>query len=276
MNRDSGHGPLVAFTGLGIAGAGLLAADALMAVHARPPHTGALALGVVLLAAGLLQSLAHLGQKRRAPAALRRVGRSALSNEILIASLALSSAAVLLAMVLLSGPEVAVARFVAGAFAGWFLVSIGLVYRLPGQHTWRGAVVLTPLTAGCAVGAILIQTVWVHGGPLGVTVVAIVLDAAAFVLRWRDVAAAPMPAKSAWSMPVGERRRWLAARLLLLDVIPLFLVGTGLAWLAIPAAAAGLWADRFGFYALAVQHTTEAEIARVEHVVESASTLHNG
>jgi hypothetical protein len=34
--------------------------------------------------------------------------------------------------------------------------------------------------------------------------------------------------------------------------------------LAVVSAAAGLIVDRFGFYALALQHTTEHEVAAVE------------
>jgi hypothetical protein len=61
-----------------------------------------------------------------------------------------------------------------------------------------------------------------------------------------------------------RRSHLLAARFFLLDVIPYFLLAVSPMPLAVVSAAAGLIVDRFGFYVLAVQHTTEHEIAAVE------------
>ncbi len=64
-----------------------------------------------------------------------------------------------------------------------------------------------------------------------------------------------------WSI---HRSPLLGARFFLLDVIPYFLLAVSPTPLAVVSAAAGLVVDRFGFYVLAVQHTTEHEIADVE------------
>ena len=67
---------LVVFTTLAITGAGLLTAPLLAWVggqaRAAASASALLLLGTALLAAGLLVSLAHLGQPRRAPLALTR------------------------------------------------------------------------------------------------------------------------------------------------------------------------------------------------------------
>jgi len=81
MSDHAAHGPLVAFTTLAIAGAGLVAASAYFEVaHGlRLPHL--LAAGALLLAAGLAVSLRHLGRSAgpargaRAPAERLRTRR---------------------------------------------------------------------------------------------------------------------------------------------------------------------------------------------------------
>jgi mannose/fructose/N-acetylgalactosamine-specific phosphotransferase system component IIC len=62
----------------------------------------------------------------------------------------------------------------------------------------------------------------------------------------------------------------LAARFFLLDVVPFFMLAGVASPLAIPVAAAGLALDRFGFYALALQHTTEREIEETEARITAA------
>ena len=64
-----------------------------------------------------------------------------------------------------------------------------------------------------------------------------------------------------WSV---HRSPLLGARFFLLDVIPYVVLAVSPSPLAVVAAAAGLVVDRFSFYALAVQHTTEFEIADIE------------
>ena len=80
MSEHTGHWPLVAFTSLAIAGAGLVAASACFELLYGLDSGRVVATGAGLLAAGLLVSLGHLGRKRRAGLAVRRVGQSALRN----------------------------------------------------------------------------------------------------------------------------------------------------------------------------------------------------
>jgi DMSO reductase anchor subunit len=273
MSHQTGHGPLVAFTSLAIAGAGLVVAAACLDLghhHAYPPAVMA---GVVLQALGLAVSLGHLGKKQRAALAVRGAGRSALSNEVLLAPLALACGALLTGMTAWgrSSPTV---TLIAGVVNAVFLVSIALVYRLRGQQTWRGASVLTPLTGGCAFGAIVIQALSVTGGILNVVLLLVVLDAAVFVQRWREVAAIRIPAASLTGPGMSHRGQLLGARFVLLDVLPFVLL---LAWptaLAAAVAAAGLVVDRTGFYALALHHTTEHELAAVEEILAPARIRH--
>jgi len=263
MTAHTGHRSLVVFTSLAIAGAGLVSASAYFElVHGLASGRMAAA-GAVLTAAGLAVSLGHLGQKRRAGLAVRGAGRSALSNEALLAGLALGAAAVAAGLGLRGTPS-PIATAAAGVTSAAFLVSIGLVYRIRGQQTWRGLSAATPLTGGLAFGAIAVQTTAGTGGVFLGTLLFIAADALIFSRRWRDVLGVPH-SDDVLANPWQVRRTpLLAARFFLLDVIPYFLLAVSPMPLAVVSAAAGLIADRFGFYVLAVQHTTEHEVATVE------------
>jgi DMSO reductase anchor subunit len=263
MTDPAGHRPLVAFTSLAIAGAGLVSASAYFELVHGLVSPSALAAGAVLLAAGLLVSLGHLGQKRRAALAVRGAGRSALSNEALLFGVALAAAAIAAAAGL-SGARAPVLAAVAGAANAAFLVSIGLVYSVRGQRTWRGFSVLAPLTGGLALGAISVQTTAGIGGTFVGTLLVIAIDALVFSQRWRDITGIGLSGRmlaDPWQL---RRTQLLAARFFLLDAIPFFLLVTTPTPLAVPLAAAGLMVDRVSFYALALQHTTEHEIEGVE------------
>jgi len=113
-------------------------------------------------------------------------------------------------------------------------------------------------------GAIAVQTLVATGDILPGTLLFIAADALIFSRRWRDVAGVAFTEATLanpWSI---HRSPLLAARFFLLDVIPFFLLAVSPAPLAVAAAAAGLLVDRFSFYALAVQQTTEHEIADIE------------
>jgi hypothetical protein len=95
-----------------------------------------------------------------------------------------------------------------------------------------------------------------------------------FVQRWREVVAIRIPAASLTGSGMSHRGQLLGARFVLLDVLPFVLL---LAWptpLAAAIAATGLWVDRVGFYALALQRTTEHEVAEVEEALASARKPH--
>jgi DMSO reductase anchor subunit len=268
MSRHAGHGPLVAFTSLAIAGAGVIVASVCLDLMHLHLYSSALVAGVLLQAGGLAVSLAHLGQVRRAALAMRGAGRSALSNEVILAPLALACGALVAASAVRGRPMPAL-TVIAGVVNALFLLSIGLVYRVRGQRTWQGASAFAPLTAGCAFGAIAIQSAFAggDGGGLNMAVLFVLVDAAVFVQRWRDVAAVRIPAASLSESPMSHRNQLLGARFALLNVLPPALL---LAWpspLAAVVAAAGLLVDRAGFYALAFQHTTEHEVAAVEDLM---------
>jgi DMSO reductase anchor subunit len=272
MSARAGHGPLVTFTGLAIAGAGLVAASAYFDLVHGAAGAGAMAAGASLIAAGLIVSLSHLGQKRRAALAARGAGRSALSNEALLAGVALGAAAIAAAAGL-SGLRAAPLVAGAGAANAAFLVSIGLVYRVPGQLTWRGFSAVTPLTGGLAFGAITAQATVAEGGLYLGTLLFIAIDALLFSQRWRDIAGIAYSERMLADPWHVRRTQLLAARFFLLDVMPFFLLlGAGTP-LAIPLAAAGLAVDRFGFYALALQQTTEREIEQIEAQIAAAGRM---
>ena len=256
-----GHAPLAAFTTLAMAGAGLVGAGA---VSGRLNQRAWIAAaGAALMAAGIAISLAHLGRKRRAPMAARGVGRSALSNEVITASIAAALAA-LTAVLAAAGRPNEMAGTIAGIAGAAFLLSMGLVYRIRGQRTWQGFSALTPLTGGLAFGAAAIQAASAPGAVSSGTLLAVAIDALVFSQRWRDVAAikAPLaPDAGAWWR---HRIQWLGARFFLLDAVPFLLLAAGLSVPAAACAAAGLVVDRVTFYALALPHTTEQEVADVE------------
>jgi DMSO reductase anchor subunit len=263
MTAHTGHRSLVVFTSLAIAGAGLVSASAYFELVHGLVSGRMVAAGAVLVATGLLVSLGHLGRTRRAGLAVRGVGRSALSNEALTAVLALAATAVAVGLDL-AGAHARAATAIAGAINAAFLVSIGHVYRVRGQRTWRGFSAATPLTGGLAFGAIAVQTATGTGGVFLGTLLFIAADALVFSRRWRGLAGMPLTEAilaNPWSI---HRSRLLGARFYLLDVFPYFLLAVLPMPLAVVSAAAGLIVDRFGFYLLAVQHTTEHEIATVE------------
>ena len=268
MSAYAGHRPLVVFTSLAIAGAGLVSASAYFELVHDLASPSALAAGAVLTAAGLAVSLGHLGQKRRAALAVRGAGRSALSNEALFAGFALAVAAIV-AVMGLSGSRAPVFTAAAGAVNAAFLVSVGLVYRVRGQRTWQGFSAATPLTGGLAFGAIAVQTTAGSGDVYLGTLLFIAIDALLFSQRWRDIVGIAFSERMLADPWHARRTQLLAARCFLLNVIPFFLLAASPTPLAIPVAAAGLLVDRFSFYVLALQHTTEHEIAGVEAQIEA-------
>jgi DMSO reductase anchor subunit len=277
MNQH-GHAPLVVFTSLAIAGGGIVAADAVLLgmahVDAARP---VIAAGSALQAIALLVSLLHLGRARRAPLAARRIGRSPLSNEILMAGAALASSLAILATDWRE-PAPPVWRAAAGLLCAGYLLAIGLVYRLRGQLTWVGPAALTPMSAGCAFGAACIQACAVSpdGVPRGV-IFLLGADAAIFLLRWQEAAPIDGPAKAAGSSAFWRRRhQWFLARFALLDVLPMGLLFFHPTPIVIVSAACGVIVDRLAFYGAAVQRSTEREVDRVDEDVRNASERPHG
>lgn len=269
LARLSHEGPLVAFTSLAIAGTGILAASPLAApLGSAGPVLSTLGLVVALLAAGagLALSTLHLGRRGRAPLALRKAGRSPLSTEVLLGLLVcgLGAVAVTGRFTTLRAPALEWPL----VLAAWsFLLSVGLVYRLPGQRGWGIESVLAPLAGGLVVGLAwkLSSGSGVAAGLAAPLPWIVGIDAALLGARWwrigtgcRDAARPVFP--DAFRL----RHVLMVGRLLALDVLVLVFVAAGVPQAALGAAAAGLVLDRFSFYALASRVTVEGRIQRVE------------
>jgi DMSO reductase anchor subunit len=256
--------PLVVFSALGIMGAGLLTAPlpAWLAVGTPAPAAGVLPWGVLLLGAGLVVSLAHLGRPRRAPLAALGVGRSRLSAEIALAGLTLAVGGVTSVLAYVS-PALDI---VTATSAVAFLAALGLVYSLPAQPAWRGAVVWTPLSSALGFGTVSLAGLW--GGALVAVgpVAAVVLAADTGLLLLRRAALTYGGRSLAPRHPhlFARRDLVLGARFLLVDVLPGACLFAGLPKGAAAVLALGILVDRIAFYGLACQLTTEAEVARVE------------
>ncbi|MEW5983191.1 MAG: DmsC/YnfH family molybdoenzyme membrane anchor subunit [Acidobacteriota bacterium] len=267
MSAHSHHWPLVTFTSLAIAGAGTVAADSLLTVAGGPRETALSGLGAALMLAGLMTSLLHLGRPARLLQAVRRVGGSPLSNEVVLASLALA-AAIASCMAGIGYLWVPFAVWLSGGSAALFLVSIGLVYGTGGQLTWRGASVLTPLSGGLACGVGVVEGLGQTAGVSAVSMLVLLADAAIFMLRWRRVTSLAVAGHEGEHPWFDRRHELLLTRFLLLDAIPFVLLSASPSLLVPLVAMAGLVADRVGFYTLGVQHTTERELAAVEQAIE--------
>ncbi|MEI6666968.1 MAG: DmsC/YnfH family molybdoenzyme membrane anchor subunit [Acidobacteriota bacterium] len=266
MSTPSGHAPLVWFTSLAIAGAGIMAAASRHSDIGQAAQWDALAAGAVALGAGLLISTLHLGQWARAPLALRGAGRSALSHEVLLAGAALASGVGLLAMSARHAVDVRIGLAVV-AINVLFLLSIGNVYRVRGQRTWGGATALLPLTTGLVCGETFVIAI---GGTLVPDASAVwrtvSIDAMVFALGWQTWARTAWPSAR---RPIAVRRGHVLSlmRLLLFNVAPVVCLAVRWPAVAMVPVAIGLVLDRCLFYAAADQHTTEAELSSVEALI---------
>jgi DMSO reductase anchor subunit len=261
--------PLVVFTTLAIMGAGLLGMPlvAWLAAGTTVPATRAVGLGVLLLGAGLAVSTAHLGRPFRAPLATIGIGRSRLSSEIVVAGVAL-----LLGIVTALLPDPSpVLGFTTAAAALAFLVALGLVYALPGQQTWRGAVVWMPLTEGLGFSLVTFSAIWseplVAIGAAAVGILA--ADAALLAVRRISLTVPRTPLAPRYPSVFARRDLLVVSRLALVDILPAGCLLAGLPSIAAGLLVLGILVDRVAFYGFASQYTTEAEVHRVERVIAS-------
>jgi DMSO reductase anchor subunit len=261
--------PLVVFTTLAIMGAGLLTTPLLawLAAGTPAPAAGAIRWGALLLGAGLAISLAHLGRPLRAALAPLGIGRSRLSAEIVIGGLALVLG-ILTAMLPYVSPVLDLAT-AAAALA--FLVTLGFVYSLPGQQTWRGAVVWMPLSSGLGFAAVALAGIWGEAViAIGaVAAVALAADTTLLIVRrlglvWPREALAPR-----YPSIFNRRQLLLAARFAFVDILPGCCLLAGLPKGAATLLGLGILIDRLSFYGFASQHTTEAEVGRIEGLIAS-------
>jgi DMSO reductase anchor subunit len=261
--------PLVLFTAMGMAGGGIGASRVVQGVlsGSLPSLTRADSILLsVLLGTGFLVSAWHLGRPLRGHLALRGMGRSALSNEVVALGATLTGA--LLGAALPSGhPLQAVSDLAAGLGSIAFLLAVGAVYRLPGQLAWRGVAVLHPLVLGTAWG--LLMTAAGLGSPaaeatLRTVLVALLVDGVLVLVR--NAAMERAGREGAASHPGVFRFRGLVmgARLASSALLTPLALLEGQRWIAVGALSLACLLDRFGFYALSVRQTTESEVARVE------------
>ena len=261
--------PLVLFTAMGMAGGGIGAARVLQgALSGRlPTLTRAESILLsVLLGTGFLISAWHLGRPLRGHLALRGLGRSPLSNEVVALGVTLTGALLGAALPpnhLLQG----VSDLAAGVGSVAFLLAVGVVYRLPGQLAWRGMVVFHPLVLGTAWG--LLMTAAGLGSPaaeatLRTVLVALLVDGVLVLVR--NAAMERAGREGAASHPGVFRFRGLVmgARLASSALLTPLALLEGHWWIAVGALSLACLLDRFGFYALSVRQTTESEVARVE------------
>ena len=261
------HWPLALFTWLAGVGAGLILTP-LAALAAAGPISATRPLiwpGVLLLAAGLAVSLAHLGHPFRAPRAAVNLGRSRLSAEIVLALATAAGGAAALAL-----PSWPLAAAAAGLLAAAFLVSLGLVYALPGQHAWRGPAAASPLSAALPLAALAFAALDGSGDTWRAVAPAL-LGAALALFAGRVRRLASMPPGHGPAHPALFRHRGLllGLRFALVTLVPLLLTLSGWLLAAAAALAVGILADRVGFYALAVRHTMETGIADAEDALAS-------
>jgi DMSO reductase anchor subunit len=259
----------VVFTTLAVCGAGLLATPLLSWVAAGTPAPAAATVqwGALLLAAGLVVSLAHLGRPLRAPLVSGGLGRSRLSAEVVagvVATLLGATAAFL--------PYVSPILDVATALAAIvFLVTLGLVYTLPGQRTWRGVVVWVPLTSGLGFGAVGLAASWGEAmAAIGaVAAVALAADTALLIVRRLALVWPPAPVAPRYPAIFARLQSILFARFALVDILPGCCLLASLRWTAVALLGLGILVDRVSFYGLAAQQTTESEVERVEGILAS-------
>ena len=263
--------PLVLFTILGVAGAGLGSAHLLRMVLGDGPwalSTGEGGLLSALLLLGVAISTGHLGKPLRSPLALRGVGRSPLSNEVLALGVA-AAAGVLGLGARLHFAEPPAFLGVLGLLASLgslaFLVALGSLYSLPGQPGWQGPSVAQPLVLGSAWGLLM--------GPLvvptqtGLTYLLgafLAVDCGLALLRarrtraFKGVGAPVYPGLEAWG------KRLFSLRILSSALLTPAALILGEWWMGASALTLALVLDRVAFYSLAVRVTTESEVARVE------------
>lgn len=265
--------PLVGFTTLAIMGAGLLTTPLVAWAAAGVPAPAATCVGwgAIVLAAGLVVSLAHLGKPLRAPRSASGIGRSRLSAEV-----AAGCVATALGAAVAFFPYVSAVLEIATAIAGVvFLVTLGQVYALPGQQTWRGVTAWMPVTLGLGFGAVGLAASWGEAmAAIGaMAAAALAADTALLVVRRSAISWPKVPLAPRYPDVFARAQALLMGRFVLVDLLPGAGLLAGLRETAVLLLGLGVLVDRIGFYGLAAQRTTESEIARVEGVI--ATIAHN-
>lgn len=250
-------------------GAGIPAVQTLLWLltgHTWWPGAGETIVVIALLGSALLFSLAHLGRKKRLLLALRHIHRSPLSLEVFLAGLILTISILTL---VLDG-TVSRILWVSTLFLALLLLAdIGLVYRLGGQLAWRGATTVSPLVIGLLWGSLFHMAIAEvsHPATLQVAYGLLIIDMVVTIIRWSRLERLGSLGEPRHLVVFKKRRTYMFSRLVLLDLVTcclLVLLGPVPALLS---TTLGVVADRYLFYALAVQHTTESELDRVDSLI---------
>ena len=261
--------PLVLFSALATAGAGVGVSHlGLACLRWSPwvPSMEVLLWFFILLALGFLSSSGHLGRPFRGPLALARIGRSPLSNEVLVVSIAVATG--LGGVVLPSGHGLApLLRLVAVLSSIPLLLALGHVYNLPNQLTWRGLAPAQPFVLGLGFGLTGLLGTLPDGtrarSELLVLLILLIDGLLVWERSWRIGRAL---GKGLPSHPglMAQRGSALILRVLLGILFPAVALLSGWWELAGLSLFLNLFFDRFLFYGLAVVLNTEAEVMRVE------------
>lgn len=243
------HLPLLGFTWALLLGSGL-ALGAALPDPALPPR---LLFGAALLlsGAGGLMSFLHLGQKARAPFALRGFAHSWLSREAAVAG-AFSTC---LGFVLAFGTAWGA---LAAASALALACSIALLYRLEAQPRWASL----PALAG-PVLSVLLLAILVSGRPVALLGIVGALDASAALLRIRRTRR-PDPGTLPEFPALTETCRRIRILRLVLSSGALLFGFTDAPLPALGLQALALFLDRFDFYADAHIRSPRAEMAALK------------
>lgn len=265
--------PLVLFSSFAMMGAGSVGALPLLWLAGggvRWPGEAMAVTAISLLACGLLLSLSHLGRKRRMPLAILGLYRSPLSLEVGLVGVTIAA----LSGVLLFGSHSALLFWLIAVIVSLLLlIVIGLVYRLKGQATWRGVAIVTPLTTGLLWGLLLHATFTTISMEMfrPIVYLFIALDFAVTVLRWNTIERRGSTGEARNQAAFARRRVLFIVRSMTIDLFgvgALLLFGPAVALISV---SVGVLIDRYSFYALGVQLTTEAEVARIESIIRKGT-----
>jgi DMSO reductase anchor subunit len=269
--------PLAAFTAAAIAGGGVAASRPLAWILGLPPSApgrkAAMAV-LFLVGGGLLLSVQHLGRRSRMTLAMRRAGRNALSTEVLFASLTVV-AALALAVLPLQETWTELTWGFASLAASGLLMSLAWVYWIPAQLTWKGVPALAPMPLALLFGITAHTAAALPRSKTAVRciIVLVVIDAIFWIVRCIKVERGRRIGTAAQAEIMAARGWIMGARFALLTLLFPIAIIFGVWFAGLALLGLGILVDRFAFYGLAIQQTSESEIARVETIIKSSVQL---
>ena len=275
--RDAFYGtgdlPLVLFTSLAMMGAGSIGVLPLVWIidgGIRWPDDAVAVAAISLLGCGLLLSLSHLGRKGRLLLVIRGLPRSQLSLEAVLAGVTIAA---LSGILIFESHAISLFWPVAVTGSWLLLVAIGLVYRLKGQVTWGGTAVPAPIITGLLWGLLLHGMVATGPSEMFPPIVFFFMgiDTAITLIRWNMIGRKGSTGEPRNRIAFSRRGILLILRLTFVDlagVIAYMLAGSTAALITVTI---GVFIDRYSFYALGSQLTTEAEVARIESIIREGT-----